>query len=78
MFAAGADPYERWMRHGAGEGRLPCNDPLSFLDSLMREGITDPQPGSERRHRNLGLSLMVQCLGGPGRFRRQRITNEVV
>jgi hypothetical protein len=37
VFAAGADPYEHWMRHGAGEGRLPCEDPLRLLDALMQE-----------------------------------------
>ena len=44
VFAAGADPYEHWMRHGAGEGRLPCEDPLRLLDVLMQERL-QPAPG---------------------------------
>ena len=43
VFAAGADPYEHWMRHGAGEGRLPCDDPLRLLDALMRERLQPAQ-----------------------------------
>ncbi len=37
VFAAGSDPYEHWVSYGSAEGRLPCEDPLSLLDSLIRE-----------------------------------------
>ena len=42
VLAAGCDPYEHWIAYGFTEGRLPCEDPLSLLDSLMREKITRP------------------------------------
>ena len=41
VFAAGEDPYQHWMKHGAGEGRLPCGDPLALLETLMQERMTD-------------------------------------
>jgi ubiquinone/menaquinone biosynthesis C-methylase UbiE len=43
VVAAGLDPYEHWLSFGAGEGRLPCGDPLSLLDRLMQERI-EQQP----------------------------------
>lgn len=41
VFASGCDPYEHWMTYGSAEGRLPCEDPLSLLDRLMREKSDD-------------------------------------
>ena len=46
VIAAGADPYEHWMRHGASEGRLPCEDPLRLLDALMQERLQPAQSNS--------------------------------
>ncbi len=37
VFASGCDPYEHWLAYGSAEGRLPCEDPLTLLDRLMRE-----------------------------------------
>lgn len=31
------DPYQHWLAFGANEGRLPCEDTLTFLETLMRE-----------------------------------------
>lgn len=42
VLAAGSDPYEHWIAYGFAEGRLPCEDPLSLLDSLMREKDNRP------------------------------------
>lgn len=39
LVAAGVDPYEHWLSHGAVEGRLPCPDLPSLLDRLMQERI---------------------------------------
>lgn len=39
LATAGVDPYEHWLSHGAGEGRLPCADPLSLLDDLLQERL---------------------------------------
>ena len=43
LVAAKVDPYEHWFSFGAGEGRVPCADPLSLLDRLMQERV-DQQP----------------------------------
>lgn len=40
VIAAGLDPYEHWLSHGAAEGRLPCADPLSLLELLMQQRMT--------------------------------------
>lgn len=40
--AAAADLYQHWMAHGADEGRLPCEDPLSLLERLMQERMSRP------------------------------------
>ncbi len=37
VVAARLDPCEHWFAYGANEGRLPCDDPLSLLERLMRE-----------------------------------------
>jgi ubiquinone/menaquinone biosynthesis C-methylase UbiE len=53
LIAAGVDPYEHWLSLGADEGRLPCADPLSLLDRLMEERMTQqPQTaaGTAERH----------------------------
>jgi hypothetical protein len=42
VLAAGSDPYEHWIAYGFTEGRLPCDDPLALLDSLMREKASRP------------------------------------
>jgi len=42
ILAARQDPYEHWLRVGMDEGRLPCDDPLALLDSLMRERMSRP------------------------------------
>ena len=40
--AAPADLYRHWLAHGADEGRLPCDDPLSLLEKLMQERMSRP------------------------------------
>jgi hypothetical protein len=42
VITAGRDPYEHWITYGFMEGRLPCEDPLSLLNSLMREKASRP------------------------------------
>ena len=37
VVAARLDPYQHWLAFGANEGRLPCDDPLTLLETLMRE-----------------------------------------
>lgn len=44
VLAARLDPYEHWLTYGANEGRLPCEDPLTLLETLMRERTSRP-PG---------------------------------
>jgi hypothetical protein len=46
VLAAGCDPYEHWIAYGVTEGRLPCENPLSLLDSLMREKDCRPAAGA--------------------------------
>jgi hypothetical protein len=40
VIAARVDPYEHWLSYGANEGRLPCAEVLSLLESLMRERMS--------------------------------------
>lgn len=40
--AAAIEPCEHWLAYGASEGRLPCDDPLSLLQSLMQQRIRQP------------------------------------
>jgi hypothetical protein len=42
LTAAQVDVYEHWLAHGSNEGRLPCADPLSLLELLLRERTTRP------------------------------------
>ncbi len=42
VVAARLDPYEHWLAYGANEGRLPCDDPLSLLETLMKERTSQP------------------------------------
>src|SRR6185437_11054152 len=44
--AAPADLYQHWIAHGADEGRLPCEDPLSLLEKLMQERMSRPAPAT--------------------------------
>jgi hypothetical protein len=44
VFAAGLDPYQHWLAHGFAEGRLPCEDSLWLLDTLMRERMGRAAP----------------------------------
>lgn len=37
VVAARLDPYQHWLAFGANEGRLPCEDTLALLETLMRE-----------------------------------------
>lgn len=37
VIAARLDPYQHWLAYGANEGRLPCEDLLTLLESLMQE-----------------------------------------
>ena len=40
--AARLDMYQHWLAFGANEGRLPCEDPLTLLETLMRERTSRP------------------------------------
>ena len=42
VVAAGIDPCAHWLAHGINEGRMPCDDPLSLLQSLMQARIGNP------------------------------------
>lgn len=42
VIAARLDPYEHWLAYGANEGRLPCDDILTLLASLMKERTSRP------------------------------------
>jgi hypothetical protein len=42
VFAARVDPCEHWLAYGANEGRLPCEDVLGLLGSLMSERTSRP------------------------------------
>jgi hypothetical protein len=44
VFNARQDPYRHWLAQGVHEGRLPCDDPLSLLEQLIQERMS--QPGS--------------------------------
>lgn len=44
VFEAGCDPYEHWIAYGSAEGRLPCEDPLSLLERLVRERAGESTP----------------------------------
>jgi hypothetical protein len=37
VIAARLDPFEHWLAYGANEGRMPCQDTLTLLESLMKE-----------------------------------------
>jgi len=42
VVVARLDPYQHWLAFGANEGRLPCEDVLALLQSLMRERMSRP------------------------------------
>lgn len=42
VLAARLDPYAHWLAFGVNEGRLPCDDPLTLLETLMRERTSRP------------------------------------
>jgi hypothetical protein len=49
VLAARLDPYQHWLAYGANEGRLPCEDLLTLLESLMQERADrETAPGPAR------------------------------
>lgn len=42
VVAARVDPYEHWFAYGANEGRLPSEDTLTLLETLMKERANRP------------------------------------
>ncbi len=48
--AAAIDPCEHWLAYGANEGRLPSDDPLSLLQSLMQERFRQPASATSAAH----------------------------
>ena len=42
VVATGMDPCAHWLVYGINEGRMPCDDPLSLLQSLMQARLGNP------------------------------------
>jgi ubiquinone/menaquinone biosynthesis C-methylase UbiE len=64
--SATVDLYQHWFAHGADEGRLPCEDPLSLLDSLMQERMSRPAtPGPSAPAQEAAPQRPAAAVSGP-------------